>query len=79
MQSGLGADIIPEIVGATAGAEAIFWGSIIAGGLFDPDRYPLKFVAQIYIKARLIDTRNGKIILTMPGDIRVKSGTFINK
>jgi len=65
MQSGIGGDATPEIVAATAGAEAILLGSIIAGSLFVPDRFPLKFGYNFYIKARLIDTRNGKIMLTI--------------
>ena len=65
MQSGVGGDVIPEIVAATAGAEAILLGSIVAGGLFIPDRFPIKFAGKIYLKARLVDTRNGKILLTV--------------
>jgi len=65
MQSGIGGDVIPEIVAATAGAEAILLGSIIAGGLFIPDKFPLKFGGNLYIKTRLVDTRNGRILLTI--------------
>lgn len=65
LQSGLGGEIIPEIAGATAGADAILVGVIVTGAVYLPDRSMVKHSSRLYIKARLIDARNGKILMTL--------------
>ncbi len=65
LQSGLVGETIPEVVGATAGADAIIVGVIIIGAVYFPDRSLAKHSARLCIKARLIDTRNGRILMTL--------------
>jgi len=65
LQSGLGGEIIPEIAGATAGADAILVGAIVTGAIYFPDRSMVKHSSRLYVKTRLIDARNGKILMTL--------------
>ena len=65
MQSGLGGDYIPEIVAATAGADAILLGAIVVGAMYMPDRSSIMTSYRLHIKVRLVDTRNGKVLLAI--------------
>lgn len=65
LQEGFAEGPIPEIIGATAGAEAVLVGAIVGGGIYMPNKMPVKMSVFLPIKARLIDTRNGKILLTL--------------
>jgi len=65
MQSGLGGNNIPEIVAATAGADAILLGAIVVGASYMPDRASIMTSYRLHIKVRLVDTRNGKVLLAI--------------
>jgi len=64
-QTGIAKEAIPEVVAATAGADAILVGVIFIGAVYFPDRSLTKHSARLGIKARLIDTRNGRILMTL--------------
>jgi len=64
MQSGIAGDHIQEIVGATAGADAIFVSTVFANMII-PDKTPILINYYGMFIGKLIDTRNGKIIISM--------------